>query len=457
MASLKLTAKSVETAKPGLHVDAHCRGLYLKVYKAKDGNVTRSFHFRALVPDRKRPVFLTVGKRPSVTLQAARDTAGRLKSLRDTGATSEQLKAALKRDKHGDDNLTVGPTLGDAFFQFLNAKWDDYKTGGTDPMRVFEMYWRDTVGKVHLRDLTRQELIKHVKPFADRPRLFSRIRQGINQALSYAIVHEPNLWPVSPMPTAREWRAITQSRIGKSRTGHAAVDYTVVPQFFRQLINYRKKAKRGDLADLALQFIILTGARSGEVVGDKGVRKQLDGSTLHVTKTPMQWRDVDFKNRVWTVQLEAMKTGEPHQVPLSDQAIAILKSIGPGAPDDYVFYRARCEPSRNYAGRVLMKMRAECLCIVDQNGKREIKKPTVHGFRSTFIDWSRAEMIPAELSEECLAHSNGEQNETREHYARASMLQLRAPIMQMWADYLHGKRPAPDPAKLLEAKLNAFS
>ena len=145
---------------------------------------------------------------------------------------------------------------------------------------------------------------------------------------------------------------------------HSALAFSKLPDFMEKL-----KDRDGNAA-LALQFAVLTAARTGEVLGAK-------------------WREIDLDARVWTVPAERMKAGEEHQVPLSDAAVAILDKIKPAKPDSdrLVFHNGKGSSLSNMAmTQVLRRMWETGI--------------TVHGFRSTFRDWAgEATSYPRDVAE----------------------------------------------------------
>lgn len=432
----------------GKHKDASMPGLYLMISKNKNGLV-KSFHYRARTPDKSTPVFITIGKRPVTSLAKAREIAGQLKALRDSGATSFELRRAVTGEL--GQPLIIGPTLYDAFQQFCASKWNDYKNGPQEKISRCHNHWINTLGKIDLRDLTRQDLIKHLSPYADRKKLFEDMRNDISQVIKYVMVHEPELWRASPMLSLDDWKKIVEIDKSNIQRHHAAAHYSALPELWRQLDTLTPT-----LPVLALRFLILTGARTGEVIGHRRSNaKKVDGSNLQIIKEPLQWADIDFENKLWNVSLAAMKTGRRHTVPLSREALAILeqaKSLGAGK---YCFYAQRDRfnaPRNNYVADVLDRhLKFVCECSIDDDGGLEHRAPTAHGMRSTFKGWTLAELIPDHLSEKALAHS--EKDKVRKAYARDNLLQQRAAVMQLWSEFLHGRRPAPNPEKILSDKL----
>jgi integrase len=184
--------------------------------------------------------------------------------------------------------------------------------------------------------------------------------------------------------------------------------YQDVPSFVRKLPDKEAMAAR------ALEFLILTAARSGEVVG-------------------ATWSEMDLESALWTVPGERMKAGREHRVPLSKRALEIVQSLHEAQASDYVFPGQRL-------GRPLSGMAFEMLL-------RRMKADvfTTHGFRSAFRDWAGdATNFPREVAEAALAHRVG--NATELAYRRADALEKRRSLMTAWADYcsmVHGAKVIP--------------
>ncbi len=192
----------------------------------------------------------------------------------------------------------------------------------------------------------------------------------------------------------------------KSKTvkHHAAMPYADVPAFVARL-----RASNSSGA-LALEFAILTAARSGEVRG-------------------ATWREIDLAKRIWNVPAARMKAGRAHAVPLSDRALAILdqvrliRDVLPGADpaDAYLF------PGQK-RGTALSDMTLTALLRRWEIGV------TAHGFRSSFRDWAGdLTNYPRELIEQALAHTVGG---VEGAYRRGTAIEKRRDLMADWAGYL---------------------
>ncbi len=155
----------------------------------------------------------------------------------------------------------------------------------------------------------------------------------------------------------------------------------------------------------ALEFTILTAARSGETVG-------------------ATWDEIDFEQKVWTVPANRIKAGRRHEVPLSPRAVALLRSLPKRDDNPYVF------PGLG-KGRPISAASMEMLLR-----RWELKdQTTIHGFRSSFRDWAGdCTDFPREVAEAALAHVIGDKAE--QAYRRGTALERRRKLMTAWADFL---------------------
>jgi integrase len=168
--------------------------------------------------------------------------------------------------------------------------------------------------------------------------------------------------------------------------------YGDIPEFMARL------RARGSIDARALEFAILTAARSHEVLGAR-------------------WQEFDPDNAIWTVPGKRMKGGKEHRVPLSSAALKIIKAVK--SDSDLVF------PVTDQSGRAIY---------------RELKRAGVdasaHGFRSTFRDWAAEQTnFPNHVIEQALAHSIGN---VEAAYRRTDLLDQRRQLMNAWAKYCAG-------------------
>jgi integrase len=222
------------------------------------------------------------------------------------------------------------------------------------------------------------------------PETASRLRGRIEAVLDFA---KANGLRSGENPAA--WRGhlalILPKRQRLSRGHHAAMPYAEVPAFVAEL------RERETIHALALEFLILTAARSGEVLGAR-------------------WAELDLDAKVWIVPATRMKAGR-ERVPLSERAMAILERMAEIRTGDLVFPgRRRRRPLSGVALAAL------------------VPGATVHGFRSAFWDWcGEATSFSREVAEQALAHATG--GAVEQAYRRGDALEKRRALMQAWAQF----------------------
>jgi integrase len=408
----KLTALAVESlAKtPGRHpIDP---GMFLRVLRP--GLAYWVFRYRLAGKERET----SLGAYPEMTLAEAR-----LKH-----AAAYKVVKVDKRDPVGEKRAArdappdaSGPTFDKAAHDFLDRQEARGQLGKNPKHRA---QWRYTLTKLlpeSFRDLpvgaiTPKHVFDALDPIWSRtPETGSRTRGRIEAVLESARAHDdlrpnPATWSGWLKTKLGDPRALgkidrkTGQRVG--RGGHAAMPYRALPTFMGQL-----KEAPGEAAK-ALQFVILTGARSSEAVG-------------------MTWDEVKFAiaTRLWTVPAERMKMGVEHQVPLPDAALAILhRQFEARKKNPHVFPGAKPrEPLSNMAMAMTMR-------------RLGAGKFTVHGFRSSFRDWAAEAGVEFELAEQCLAHAVG--NSTTRAYLRTTVVARRRKVMTDWAAFLTGAATA---------------
>ena len=227
----------------------------------------------------------------------------------------------------------------------------------------------------------------------DKPETARRVKQRISVVLDWAYA---NGMRTTEAPMRSLSRALPRQ---PKQDGHfAAMPYEDVPEFLKHL------HKRTSVARLALEFLILTASRSGEVRGAK-------------------WAEINLDAKLWTVPAERMKIGKEHVVPLTDAAIDVLERARP--------YYAECSdlvfPGRN----VLRPLSDMTLLKILRYAKLPF---TVHGFRSAFRDWAaERNSYPGEVAEAALAHTIT--NKVEAAYRRTNYLEKRRELMREWSNF----------------------
>lgn len=372
-------------AKPGRHSDGG--GLYLSVGPGEARRWVFLFRWNGRLRE------MGLGSFNDVTLARAREKARDARELLSEGVNPLDAKRAVKA-------IPAFGTLADEFVESMRAEWVNAKHQEqwvttlktyAAPLRPLRVDRIDTAA-----------VLSVLQPiWAEKPETASRVRGRIERVLDSAKARGFR----SGENPAR-WRGHLDHLLPKrqklKRGHHAALSYSEVPAFVGRL------RERSGSAALALEFAILTAARSGEVRG-------------------ATWAEFDLKAKVWTVPASRMKAKREHRVPLSDRAVEIVTELQPlakGDPAALVF------PSPS--GRQLSDAAFDAL--LKRMGV-ERGALTAHGFRSSFRDWvGEASTFPSELAEGALAHIVGDATERA--YRRGDALQKRQRLMQAWANYI---------------------
>jgi integrase len=383
----KLSARKVETARAGKYADGD--GLYLFVTPSG----ARRWTFRFLWQGKAREAGL--GSVSEIPLADARDKADAYRKL--IGKGIDPVQAA--RESKGI------PTFGECADELLKAKdseWRNDKHRAQWKMTL-EVYAKPLRSKP-VDQIDTEAVLKVLKPlWATRPETASRLRGRIEQVLDAAKAkghrsgENPALW-------RGHLDKLLPKRQHLSRGHHAAMPYEDVAEFVGKLRQGESVAAR------ALEFVILTAGRSGEVRG-------------------ATWAEIDFEEKIWTVPARRMKAGREHRVPLSQPAVDLLKELkaGEGAAG-YVFPGRRPDEGLS-------------ITAMDKTRRRIGVAITVHGFRSSFRDWAGNETgFPRELAEAALSHVIGDKAE--QAYRRSDALNKRRALMDAWAAYCNPARVA---------------
>jgi len=383
--------------KPGMHTVGGVAGLYLQVLPTG----TRSWVLRVMVAGKRRDMGL--GGFPDVTLAQAREKAREARATIEKGIDPIAQRVAARSALAASRGAAV--TFEEAARQFITAKSPEWKNAkhGQQWTNTLEAYAFPVVGKLACTDIALPHVLKILEPiWTTKTETATRLRGRIESVLDWATVRgfrkgeNPARWKghldkTLPAP----------GKVAKVEH-HEAVTLNDLGAFVRDL------RQRDGIAARALEFLILTAARSGEVRG-------------------ATWAEIDMAGRVWTIPPERMKAGKEHRAPLSDTAVRLLESLPRFAGNDLVFPSPR--------GLVLSDM---TLTAVMRRMKRE---EVPHGFRSTFRDWAAERTnYPREVAEMALAHAIG--NAVEAAYRRGDLFEKRARMMQEWAKFCDTITPA---------------
>jgi integrase len=342
-----------------------------------------------------------LGSVDDVTLEEARELARNARRLVLEGADPIQKRREQRaaRDLERAKLMTF-KECAERYIAAQQVAWRNSKHAAQWPATL-EAYVYPAFGSLSVQAIDVALVMKALDPiWAAKPETASRVRGRIESVLDWATARG---YRKGENPA--RWRGHLENllpRTSKIRQveHHAALPYTELPEFMAKLRNPKNAA---DAAAQALEFLILTAARTGEVIGAK-------------------WSEIDFKERLWVVPGQRMKAHKEHRVPLSAPALMILEARSEGGKSDFVFPSSR-------GGRRLSSM--ALLRVLIAMGRHDL---TVHGFRSTFSDWcSERTNFPAAVREMALAHTI--ENKVEEAYRRGDLLEKRRQLMQAWARY----------------------
>jgi integrase len=381
--------KVASISKRGLYADG--LGLYLQV--AEGG--TKSWLFRFMREGRARKMGL--GPVHTVTLSMARDKATecRRQLLDDTDPI--EARAALRQAKRVDaaKSLTFRECAG-KYIMAHRAGWKNAKHAA-QWTSTLETYAFGIFGDIPVAAVDLPLVLKALEAiWTTKPETAARVRGRIESILDWASARgyrhgeNPARWKghLDKLLPAR-------SKVAKVRH-HPALPYQQIAAFLADLRTLEGVSPR------ALEFTILTAARTGETVNAR-------------------WLEINLDGAMWIIPGERMKAGREHRVPLSERALEILRSL-PRDKSDYVFIGDKL-------GKSLSNM--ALLMTLRRMGRSDL---TVHGFRSTFRDWAAEQTAyPSELVEMALAHVVSDKTEAA--YRRGDMVEKRRRLMNDWAAY----------------------
>lgn len=394
-----LTPLAVKNARAGRHADGN--GLHLLVKESG----ARSWVYRFMLNGKSRDIGLGAAGPGGITLADARDAATALRL---------QVKAGVdpleQRQRIAAEALAAAQAAQIAGITFKSVA-ETYITANEGGWRndKHRQQWRNTlatyvypvIGELPVANVATAHVLQILEPiWKEKAETASRVRGRMETILDAA---KARGYREGENPA--RWRGhiaqILPARSRLQRGHHKAMPYDAIPEFVGKL------RARNAMAALALEFTILTGARSGEVIG--------------ATRA-----EVDIDKATWTIPAGRMKAGKEHRVPLSPRALEILKATE-AFSDDWLFPAAKGGKLSGMAMSMLLR--------------RMNLDVTVHGFRSSFRDWAAERTSYAhEVAEMALAHTI--ENKVERAYRRGDLFEKRRKLMADWATYCASKGAA---------------
>ncbi|MBI2305754.1 MAG: integrase arm-type DNA-binding domain-containing protein [Rhodocyclales bacterium] len=401
----KLTARQVATANaPGLLGDG--AGLYLQV--GPTGG--KSWLFRYMLAGKAKSMGL--GAAHTVSLAEAREKARNARKMLLDGKDPVLVKRehlALVRESQANQK-----TFADCAATYVSAHRAGWKNSkhGDQWTYTLEEFANPVIGSLPVSEIKQAHILKILEPiWLSKSETASRLRGRIEKVLDWAKVRgcrqgdNPAAW--------RGHLEVLLPAIPRSgRIKHQpALPYQQVAEFMSAL------SCREGFSARALQFAILTACRSGEVRG-------------------ATWSEIDLAGKTWTIPASRMKAKKEHVVPLSADAVKILKALPRVEDSEFVFIAPRGGQLTDMALTALIRrMDSE-----KEGGWRDSagNVATCHGMRSTFRDWAAEQTaFPREVIEHALAHQLKDKAEAA--YQRGSLLDKRRKLMEAWATYCKTK------------------
>jgi integrase len=382
-------AKAVKAGQRGRLGDGG--GLFLQVTTTG----AASWVFRFTEGGRER--WLGLGPLHAVSLADARAKARMFRGQRVDGI--DPIAEAAKR-KAARASMVTFAVAADRFADAYGAGWRNAKHRAQWRSSL-KAYADPIIGRLPVGGIETADVMRVIEPlWAAKTQTGDRLRNRIERVLDWA-----GAQGLREGPNPARWRGHLDHLLPASRKvapirHHAAMPYAELPSFMAKLREQDGTAAR------ALEFLILTAARSGEVLG-------------------AQWEEIDLAERTWTIPGSRMKAGKEHRVALSARAVEVITGIeGPRT------------------GAIFRRPRGDTLGVLAMDRTAKLLAPgiTIHGFRSSFRDWAAERTnFPREICETALAHNVG--NSVENAYRRSDLIEKRRALMDTWATFC--TKPAP--------------
>jgi integrase len=387
----RLTAVAVSRAKePGYYPDGG--GMYLQVTSSG----AKSWVYRFMLAGKAREMGL--GPLPDTNLSQARAKALEARKLRRDGIDPIEHRKAARAAASLDAAKAI--TFKECAARYIASHKKGWRTEKHACLwtNTLATYAESVLSALPVQSIDTGLVMRILEPiWAEKAETAGRVRQRIESILDWARVHG---YRQGENPA--RWRGHldkllpAQAKVARVEH-HRALPYAEAGAFMASL-----REQEGVGAN-ALEFAILTAGRTGEVLGAR-------------------WDEIDLNAKTWIIPAGRMKGGREHRIPLSPQAIAVVKSLKEIRSSEYVFPGGR-------KGRPLSNM--VMLVLLRRMNRSDL---TVHGFRSTFRDWAAEQTnYPREVAEMALSHAISDKVEAA--YRRGDLLEKRRRLMETWASF----------------------
>lgn len=387
----------------------------------------KSWILRTIVGERRRHIGL--GGYPDVTLAQARERAREAKDairrgidpVEERKAAKASLVAARKR----------GLTFAVAVDRYLDAKLSEFRNPKHRQQwrSTLDAYARPAIGAMLVSDIDVQDVLRVLQPiWAGKTETASRLRGRIENVLAWATVagHRKGDNPA-------RWRGNLDALLPKpgkvaKTDNHPALALADAPAWFAAL------RQREGTGARALELLTLCACRSGEVRG-------------------ATFDEFDLDAKLWTIPAARMKASREHRIPLTDEAVALIRALPRLVGSPYVFAAPRGGMLSDMSLSAVMRRIQEAEEKARRRGWLDPRsgRPAVpHGMRSTFRDWTAERGYDRDMSEIALAHNVG--SEVERAYRRSDMLERRRAMMAAWGAFLGGREAGANVVQIAEAR-----
>lgn len=383
--------KSKPEAKPYKMADGG--GMYLEVMP--NGSKYWRLKYRFGGKEKR----LALGVYPDITLAEARGRRDDARKLLANGSDPGAVKQSQKRQA----KLSAANSfeaIAREFHALKSPIWTPHHA--TDWINVLEREVFPKFGHRPIAEIEAPDVLDILRAVEARGTFETRgrILQRVRAVFAYAIAsgrsrHNPAAeisGALAPRPKVKHFAALSEKEL---------------PEFLRALNEYQERAKSSPIVFAATRLLALTFVRTGEVRG-------------------AQWGEFDLDAGLWVIPAERMKAREPHTVPLSWQAVEVIRALQP-----LTGHLPGLFPSRNRDGGIISENTV--LKVIERIGYKG--RMTGHGFRSVASTYlNNLGTIRPDMIEAQLAH--GDKDQVRAAYNRADYMEYRKAMMQFWADTL---------------------
>jgi integrase len=379
---------------PGKYPDGD--GLYLVVA----GPASRNWSYRYWINGKQR--WHGLGSLNDLSLRDARIRRDAARQQVRAGVDIVQAKRSAREDAKTVSTAAASPTFKECAERYIEENWGKWseKHRAQWPSSL-NRYAYPIIGNLKIAEIKPSHIFQLLRPiWVEKAETANRVRGRVETVIAKNIDIDDKDFR-NPAELTKQLREKLPKRPKRTARHHSALPYADAPQFVKEL------ASAVGTAAMALRYLVLTVARTNEVLGAR-------------------WSEIDRTRAIWRIPGERMKMGESHCVPMSDAALAILDAMRNGGQSDLIFPNHDGEPFSNMAMLAVLK-------------RINYGHVTVHGSRATFATWAEECTDYTDgVREAALAHKY--KNETMAAYQRGEKLEKRRALMNDWMKHLCGER-----------------